>query len=53
MEFFDAWPARLMSPVEALSIPVLGREHLRANKLASGRPKDLQDLAMLDQDRTS
>jgi hypothetical protein len=48
VEFPDAWKDRMMSPVEGLSVPVIGREHLRQNKRASGRPKDLQDLAMLD-----
>lgn len=30
-------------------VPALGLPELRANKLASGRPKDLADVALLDE----
>jgi hypothetical protein len=33
--------------VEGLTVPVIGRDDLLRNKAASGRPKDLADLAAL------
>ena len=47
VEFDQAWPDRLIVAVEGLSIPVLGAKHLYANKLASGREKDLLDAQLI------
>jgi hypothetical protein len=49
VDFTEAWATRVRSVIAGLSISVIGREQLRVNKRASGRPKDLIDLAMLDQ----
>ena len=48
VDFVDAWHDRLLVEIEGLKLPVLGREHLVINKRASGRPKDLMDLAWLE-----
>ena len=48
VDFEEAWQSRVTVAVEGLSVPVIGRECLLRNKAASGRPKDLADLAALD-----
>ena len=48
LTFADAWPNRVEAEVEGLRVPVLGRNDLRANKLASGRDKDRVDIKGLD-----
>ena len=45
--FADAWPGRIDVKIEALVIPVIGRDDFITNKKASGRPKDLSDLTLL------
>ncbi len=47
--FEDAWSDRVELIVEGLRVPVLGRAHLVTNKRAAGRPKDLADLALLEE----
>ncbi len=47
--FDEAWADRLEILVEGLHVPVISRHHLIRNKRASGRPKDLADLALLDE----
>ncbi|UWX65170.1 nucleotidyltransferase [Deinococcus rubellus] len=47
VEFAEAYAAREMITLGELSIPVISLRHLRANKAASGRPKDLGDLSEL------
>ncbi|GAA5534929.1 nucleotidyltransferase [Deinococcus aluminii] len=42
--FAEAYAAREQMEVDGLSIPVISLHHLRQNKAASGRPKDLGDL---------
>lgn len=46
--FSDAWQNRvqvqLTLPTGAVSLNYIGKEELAKNKLASGRPKDIQDL---------
>jgi hypothetical protein len=49
--FAGAWARRHTRLVEGLSLPVIGWEDLRANKLASGRDKDLRDVRLLDKAR--
>ena len=46
--FEAAWDRRETYPFSGLSVPVLGRGDLIANKRAAGRPKDLADVATLD-----
>lgn len=48
VSFDEAWPQRAMVEVEGLRLPVIGRAHLSQNKRAAGRPKDLADLAWLE-----
>ena len=48
-EFSEAWSRRVESPVRGRSIPFLGRADLIANKRSSGRPKDLADVAALEE----
>ena len=45
--FDQAWPSRVTVAIEGLTVPVIGRGDLLRNKAASGRPKDLADLAAL------
>lgn len=45
--FEDAWPRRVVLAIEGQPLPFLGREDLERNKRATGRPKDLADLAAL------
>ncbi|MBK6519536.1 MAG: hypothetical protein IPM79_35380 [Polyangiaceae bacterium] len=49
VSFREAWRGRVVVDLAGLAIPVIGEGALRKNKLASGRPKDLADLALLDE----
>lgn len=49
VSFRSAWRNRVVATTTFGDVPVLGISELRANKLASGRPKDLADLALLDE----
>jgi len=49
VEFEHAWEDRISVELDGLTVPVIGRLHLLANKRASGRPKDLADAEILDQ----
>ena len=46
--FDEAWPGRLVTRVESLDVPFIGREALIRNKRAAGRPKDLVDADALE-----
>lgn len=46
--FDEAWESRVLHRVGTLRVPFLGREALVKNKRASGRPKDLADLDVLE-----
>lgn len=46
--FDAAWSNRQVIHIEDMELFVLGRETFVANKKASGRPKDLLDLELLD-----
>jgi hypothetical protein len=48
VDFDSAWPNRKARSVEGLALSVLGRRELLLNKRASGRPKDLADVAWLE-----
>jgi hypothetical protein len=39
--------------LNGLAVPVIGRDDLLRNKAASGRPKDLADLAALGEDQSA
>lgn len=47
--FEDAWPNRIQEQVDNVSFFVIGRDDLIRNKRATGRPKDLADLAWLEE----
>ena len=49
LEFEAAWKRRVCVRVETLDVPVLSREDFIANKRAVGRPKDLSDIALLEE----
>ena len=49
VSFRDAWRTRIVATTNFGDIPVIGLSELRANKAACGRPKDLLDLALLDE----
>ena len=49
VEFDDAYAARMMVPAGDVSMPILGRTQLLANKRASARTKDLADAEWLEQ----
>jgi hypothetical protein len=46
--FEQCWPMRVTAEFEPAPLPVIGRTQLIANKRAAGRPKDLLDVAMLE-----
>lgn len=46
--FDEAWAGRITRQVFGRTIPFIGVDALRRNKVASGRPKDLADAAWLD-----
>ncbi len=48
IDFETSWVNRTVHAVDSLAIPFLGREDLVKNKRATGRPKDLADLDILD-----
>ena len=47
--FDEAWKTRVHHQTGHLTIPFLGREELVRNKRAAARPKDLLDLALLEE----
>lgn len=46
--FDEAWPRRVLVSVSGRTVAVLGREDLIRNKKATGRPRDLADVAELE-----
>ena len=49
VDFDAAWPDRIEAKLGSLSVPVLSRHHLIANKRASGRLQDLADVERLEE----
>jgi hypothetical protein len=49
VSFAVAWRGRTTANVDGLTLHFIGRNEFRRNKRASGRPKDLLDLALLDE----
>jgi hypothetical protein len=47
--FAEAFADRILAQIDGLQVNVISRQHLRQNKRASGRTKDLSDLEELDQ----
>jgi hypothetical protein len=53
LAFEAAWPRRIIASLMGLAVPVIGRDDFLANKRATGRAKDLADIALLtDQEET-
>lgn len=52
-EFSAAWARRVEGPVRGRPVPFLGRADMIANKRAAGRPKDLADVAALEEHKAS
>ncbi|HYG65402.1 MAG TPA: hypothetical protein VEL74_22665 [Thermoanaerobaculia bacterium] len=48
VDFEEAWSSRVTSRVGDLEIPFIGKDALLRNKRASGRPKDLADIDILE-----
>jgi len=48
LDFATAWHNRKQIRLDAITFDVIGRADLIANKQASGRPKDIADLAALE-----
>jgi hypothetical protein len=48
--FEDAWTRRVIADLGSATAPVLSLADLAANKRAAGRPKDLVDLAWIEQE---
>jgi hypothetical protein len=49
VDFATAWSRRRSVVFEGVQVHVLAREDFITNKLAAGRPKDLLDLALLEE----
>lgn len=49
VEFEDSWKNRKQIQINGIEVSVIGREELLKNKRATGRPKDLADVAWLEQ----
>jgi hypothetical protein len=47
--FEEAWTSRLTVSSGERNLPIIGRDDLIANKLASGRPRDLDDVERIRQ----
>jgi hypothetical protein len=47
--FEEAWQERVYHDFEGITVPVISRRHLLINKKATGRPKDLADVAWLEE----
>lgn len=48
VEFAPAWRRRVEIEVDGVSIPVIGRDDLLANKRAVGRPQDARDVRAIE-----
>jgi len=46
--FDDAWAERKTVEIDGIPISLIGRHHLLMNKRATGRPKDVADVAWLE-----
>jgi hypothetical protein len=49
VDFDEAWQHREQKQINGISVMVIGREQLLKNKRATGRPKDLADVAWLEE----
>ena len=49
LQFSDAYKNRVLVKIGNVDVPVISVDDLRANKMATGRPRDLADVADLPQ----
>ena len=49
VEFEDAWVNRNQTTIDGICVAVISRDDLLKNKRATGRPKDLADVAWLEE----
>lgn len=49
VDFEECWRNRISVPIAGLQVPVIGRAEFIRNKRASGRPRDLADVAELEE----
>ena len=49
VDFAEAWRDRVTTAVAGVSIEMISKHHLLANKRATGRPQDLADVARLEE----
>lgn len=47
VSFDDCFPERQVAEIDDVSVSIIGYKHLKINKKASGRPKDINDLENL------
>jgi len=48
VEFDDCYPSRVTDEMDGVAVNVIDLEHLKRNKRAAGRHKDLDDLEHLE-----
>ena len=48
--FEEAWKNRISGAIGAVPVQIVGRSDLIRNKIATGRPKDLADVSLLEGD---
>ncbi len=48
VSFDDAWLSRVASTLDGIAVAFIGKDALISNKRATGRPKDLADIAELE-----
>jgi hypothetical protein len=48
VEFDDAWVNRNQTTIDGIHVAVISRDDLLKNKRATGRPKDIADIAWLE-----
>jgi hypothetical protein len=51
VSFDEAWDEKEYHDLGGVTVPVISRRHLLINKKATGRPKDLADAAMMEENR--
>ena len=49
VSFSDALPARIVKKIDNIDIPFIGHDDFVKNKKAAGRPKDISDIALLEE----
>ena len=50
VSFDEAWDSRVYREVGGITVPILSLEHLIRNKKSTGRPKDMFDVAWIEEE---